>query len=111
MLRGGAFKPRTSPYKFQGHGEEALKMLAAAREETGLAVVTEVLDVRDLDLVVRRTAHVIDFTPISIALISAWVQGMLGEPSSGSERKIVQLTSERRVLLGRAMVGLSACRP
>ncbi len=53
MLRGGAFKPRSSPYAFQGHGEEALKMLAAAREETGLAVVTEVLDVRELELVAR----------------------------------------------------------
>ena len=42
-LRGGAFKPRTSPYSFQGHKEEGLKMLAAARQETGLAIVTEVM--------------------------------------------------------------------
>jgi 3-deoxy-7-phosphoheptulonate synthase len=42
-LRGGAFKPRTSPYSFQGHKEDGLKMLAAAREATGLAVVTEVM--------------------------------------------------------------------
>ena len=42
-LRGGAFKPRTSPYSFQGHKEAGLKMLAAAREETGLAIVTEVM--------------------------------------------------------------------
>jgi 3-deoxy-7-phosphoheptulonate synthase len=42
-LRGGAYKPRTSPYSFQGHKEEGLKMLAAAREETGLAIVTEVM--------------------------------------------------------------------
>jgi len=42
-LRGGAFKPRTSPYSFQGHKEEGLKMLAVAREETGLAIVTEVM--------------------------------------------------------------------
>lgn len=53
MLRGGAFKPRTSPYDFQGLGEEGLKILAAAREQTGLPVVTEVLDVRDLELVSR----------------------------------------------------------
>ncbi len=53
MLRGGAFKPRSSPYAFQGYGEEALRMLAAAREETGLPVITEVLDVRDLELVAR----------------------------------------------------------
>jgi 3-deoxy-7-phosphoheptulonate synthase len=42
-LRGGAYKPRTSPYSFQGHKEEGLKMLAAARAETGLAIVTEVM--------------------------------------------------------------------
>jgi len=51
MLRGGAFKPRTSPYSFQGMGEEGLKLLALAREETGLPVVTEVVDVRHVDLV------------------------------------------------------------
>jgi 3-deoxy-7-phosphoheptulonate synthase len=43
MLRGGAFKPRTSPYSFQGLGESALELLAEARQETGLRVVTEVL--------------------------------------------------------------------
>lgn len=51
LLRGGAFKPRTSPYSFQGLGEEGLKILARARDETGLPIVTEVLDVRDTDLV------------------------------------------------------------
>jgi 3-deoxy-7-phosphoheptulonate synthase len=51
MLRGGAFKPRTSPYAFRGHGEKGLQMLAAARDETGLPVVTEVVDARDVDLV------------------------------------------------------------
>lgn len=50
-LRGGAFKPRTSPYSFQGMKEEGLKILANAREETGLAVVTEVLATEDVDLV------------------------------------------------------------
>lgn len=50
-LRGGAFKPRTSPYSFQGHKEAGLKMLAAARDETGLAVVTEVVAGEDVDLV------------------------------------------------------------
>src|ERR1700712_4843421 len=44
MLRGGAFKPRSSPYAFQGMGEPALKMLAETREETGLPIVTEALD-------------------------------------------------------------------
>ncbi len=52
-LRGGAFKPRTSPYSFQGLGEEGLRHLAAARQATGLAVVTEVLDTRDVELVAR----------------------------------------------------------
>src|SRR6185437_8542780 len=50
-LRGGAFKPRTSPYSFQGHKEEGLKMLAAARQETGLAVVTEVMAPEHIALV------------------------------------------------------------
>ena len=53
MLRGGAFKPRTSPYVFQGMGEEALEMLAEARAVTGLPVVTEVLDVRQVEMVAR----------------------------------------------------------
>jgi 3-deoxy-7-phosphoheptulonate synthase len=49
LLRGGAYKPRTSPYSFQGLGEGGLRLLAEAREETGMPVVTEVMDVRDLD--------------------------------------------------------------
>lgn len=52
-LRGGAFKPRTSPYQFQGLGEEGLQILAEAREQTGLAVVTEVMSVDQVDLVCR----------------------------------------------------------
>jgi 3-deoxy-7-phosphoheptulonate synthase len=51
ILRGGAFKPRTSPYDFQGLGEEGLKLLAKAREATGLAVVTEVMSDGDVDLI------------------------------------------------------------
>ncbi|SDC17807.1 MULTISPECIES: 3-deoxy-7-phosphoheptulonate synthase [unclassified Candidatus Frackibacter] len=51
ILRGGAFKPRTSPYSFQGLGEEGLKLLAEARERTGLKIITEVLDSEDLELV------------------------------------------------------------
>lgn len=50
-LRGGAFKPRTSPYSFQGHKEDGLKMLAAARAETGLAVVTEVMAPEHVEMV------------------------------------------------------------
>lgn len=49
ILRGGAFKPRTSPYAFQGCGVEGLKILDIARKETGLPVITELLDPRDLD--------------------------------------------------------------
>jgi len=51
ILRGGAYKPRTSPYDFQGLGEEGLRLLAAARERTGLPIVTEVRDVRQVALV------------------------------------------------------------
>jgi 3-deoxy-7-phosphoheptulonate synthase len=58
MLRGGAFKPRTSPYSFRGLGAEALAILSEAREETGLPVVTELLDPRHID-VVAATADVI----------------------------------------------------
>ncbi|MDR0620301.1 MAG: 3-deoxy-7-phosphoheptulonate synthase [Deltaproteobacteria bacterium] len=51
IIRGGAFKPRSSPYSFQGLAEEGLKMLAKARELTGLGIVTEVMDSSDIDLV------------------------------------------------------------
>ena len=54
MLRGGAFKPRTSPYSFQGLGVYALKLLAEARAETGLPIVTEVLDTRHVDVVAQH---------------------------------------------------------
>src|SRR5256886_5202089 len=53
VLRGGAFKPRTSPYSFQGLGEAGLKMMAAARAETGLKVVTEVVSPGDVEMVAR----------------------------------------------------------
>ena len=53
ILRGGAFKPRTSPYSFQGLGEEGLKILAEARDATGLPVVTEAIDAESVDLVER----------------------------------------------------------
>ena len=53
VLRGGAFKPRTSPYSFQGLGEEGLRFLAEARAETGLPIITEIMDTRDLAMVER----------------------------------------------------------
>ena len=49
LLRGGAYKPRTSPYSFQGLGEAGLRLLAEAKEESGLPIVTELMDVRDLE--------------------------------------------------------------
>jgi 3-deoxy-7-phosphoheptulonate synthase len=55
FLRGGAYKPRTSPYSFQGLGEEGLKYLAEAGKKTGLPVVTEIMDPRDLEVVVEYT--------------------------------------------------------
>jgi 3-deoxy-7-phosphoheptulonate synthase len=60
FLRGGAYKPRTSPYAFQGHGESALGLLAKAREVTGLGIVTEVMDTADLD----KVAEVADIIQI-----------------------------------------------
>ena len=53
ILRGGAFKPRTSPYSFRGLEEKGLQILAAARQETGLPIITEVMTVRDIELVAR----------------------------------------------------------
>jgi 3-deoxy-7-phosphoheptulonate synthase len=51
VLRGGAFKPRTSPYSFQGLGEDGLRFLAEARAETGLPIITEIMDTRDLPVI------------------------------------------------------------
>ena len=51
FLRGGAYKPRTSPYAFQGHGESALELLAAASKASGLGIITEVMDAADLDII------------------------------------------------------------
>ena len=53
IMRGGAFKPRTSPYSFTGLEEQGLKLLAKARKETGVLIVTEVMDTRDVDLVAK----------------------------------------------------------
>ncbi len=53
VLRGGAFKPRTSPYAFQGYGEEALKWMRAAADQNGMAVVSEVMDARQIEMMLR----------------------------------------------------------
>ncbi len=58
FIRGGAFKPRTSPYSFQGMGEEGLKILKETRQKTGLPVVTELMDPRDMD-VIQKYADII----------------------------------------------------
>jgi len=55
ILRGGAFKPRTSPYSFQGLGEEGLKILRESADATGMKVITEVMDVRDVELIEKYT--------------------------------------------------------
>jgi 3-deoxy-7-phosphoheptulonate synthase len=55
VLRGGAFKPSTSPYSFHGMGEEGLRLLAEARDQTGLPIITEVMDTRDVELVTKYT--------------------------------------------------------
>ena len=55
FLRGGAFKPRTSPYAFQGLGEEGLQYLAEARDKTGLPIITEIMDPRDMDVINKYT--------------------------------------------------------
>ncbi|MEK6657443.1 MAG: 3-deoxy-7-phosphoheptulonate synthase [Nitrospirota bacterium] len=55
FIRGGAFKPRTSPYTFQGLGEEGLKYLSDAKNKTGLLVITEVMDPRDIELILPYT--------------------------------------------------------
>ena len=59
FLRGGAFKPRTSPYDFQGLGGEGLDLLREARKETGLPIVTELMDIRSIDLFVENQVDVI----------------------------------------------------
>ncbi|HPZ09634.1 MAG TPA: 3-deoxy-7-phosphoheptulonate synthase [Candidatus Eremiobacteraeota bacterium] len=53
ILRGGAFKPRTSPYSFQGLGEEGLKLMKKAKEETGLLLITEVMDTNEIDVIAK----------------------------------------------------------
>ena len=55
ILRGGAFKPRTSPYSFQGHGEQALKWMRGCGDELGMPICTEVMDTRQVELIERYT--------------------------------------------------------
>jgi 3-deoxy-7-phosphoheptulonate synthase len=73
MLRGGAFKPRTSPFAFKGLGLEGLRLLAEAREETGLPVVTELLDVQHADVVQIGARNMQNYALLEVA-------GRLGKP-------------------------------
>ena len=82
ILRGGAFKPRTSPYSFQGLGEDGLKILRAAGERFGMPTVTEVMDPRQVDLVVRVRRHAPDRRPEHAELRPA--QGGRPDPTSRS---------------------------
>src|SRR4030095_10985203 len=74
LLRGGAYKPRTSPYSFQGLGEEGLRILAAAREETGLPVVTEAIDDESVELV-EPYAHAIQIGARNMQIFSLLKRG------------------------------------
>ncbi len=80
FLRGGAFKPRTSPYAFQGLGEEGLRYLAEARDATGLPVATELMDPRDIDLV-EKYADVIQIGARNMQNFRLLTEvGRLGKP-------------------------------
>jgi 3-deoxy-7-phosphoheptulonate synthase len=80
MLRGGVFKPRTSPYAFQGLGEEGLAILAEARDETGLPLVTELMDPRHVDAVVA-VADVIQIGARNMQNFSLLAEvGSVGKP-------------------------------
>jgi len=77
FLRGGAYKPRTSPYSFQGLKEEGLKLLAKAREETGLYIITEVKDVETLSLKFEKFSGFNDCMPSDNALEGSGCTSMM----------------------------------
>ncbi len=79
VLRGGAFKPRTSPYSFQGLEEEGLKLMVEAREETGLPIVTEVVNPRDVELVARY-ADIMQVGARNVQNFALKMLGQLGKP-------------------------------
>ncbi len=89
MLRGGAFKPRSSPYSFQGLGEEGLKYLAEAREQTGLPIITEVMSSRGRAAGGRIRGHLsgrgAQHTKLFIAQ-GTWQAGQTRLPETRSER-------------------------
>ena len=80
VLRGGAFKPRTSPYAFQGMGVEGLKLLAKAREETGMAIVTEALSRKSSNVVAEHAGHRADPCPQHAELPAPTPHRKTGKP-------------------------------
>ena len=80
LFRGGAFKPRTSPFAFQGLKEEGLKILAEAREETGLLVVTEVVGQKDVELVAAICRHPADWRKKHAKLSAVDAVGKVKKP-------------------------------
>ncbi len=80
MLRGGAFKPRTSPFAFQGLGEEGLEILVEAREQTGLPIVTELLDAQHADLVAQHADVIQIGTRNMQNYVLLELAGQLGKP-------------------------------
>ena len=89
MLRGGAYKPRTSPYSFQGLGAEGLRLLQEAKEETGLPIVTELMDVRDVPDVVE-VADVIQIGARSMQNYSLLSEaGRTGHPGAAQARPLL----------------------
>ena len=104
MLRGGAFKPRTSPYAFQGLGEEGLRYLAAARDATGLPVVTEVMEPEQVDARRRVRRHAPDRLPQHGQLPAA-APGRRDAQAGPAQARLLghrrRVADERRVRPGR----------
>ena len=91
MLRGGAYKPRTSPYSFQGLGVEGLRLLQEAKEETGLPIVTELMDVRDVERRGRGRRRDPDRRPQHAELHACWPR-----PAAPARRCCSSAGSRRR---------------
>ena len=104
VLRGGAFKPRTSPYSWQGLGEEGLKMLARAKEATGMAIVTEALDPEGVDLVAQY-ADIIQIGARNMqnytCAASGWPIQHAGAAQAGDVRHHRRVAPRGRVYPGR----------
>ena len=103
LLRGGAYKPRTSPYDFQGMEEAGLKLLARAREATGLAVITEVMSDRVVDLVCGNTPT----SCRSARAIQCRIFALLSKRSARCGRPVLRIFSR----LQRHHQGIAPCRP